>query len=156
MGLSDLPHGAGTRRRGRDRAAAHPVADVRPVGKLSSVRRRGAHARSTASSGLHLGRDLQLEAWLERLLIDLSIRDYFHVTVVSGRAGIEKPHPEIFRLALEGAGVDPEEAVHVGDNPNDDVAGAEAVGIRGVLLDRSDRFAPVLPTNRSGGEASGR
>lgn len=44
----------------------------------------------------------------------------------------------------------------MGDNPNDDVAGAEAVGIRGVLLDRSDRFAPVLPTNRSGGEASGR
>src|SRR5581483_116361 len=44
-------------------------------------------------AGYILGVISNWEAWLERLLIDLSIRDYFHVTVVSGRAGIEKPHP---------------------------------------------------------------
>ena len=44
-----------------------------------------------------------------------------------------KPHPRIFEAALECLGVQPEEAVFVGDNPVADVAGAQNVGMRGVL-----------------------
>jgi putative hydrolase of the HAD superfamily len=95
--------------------------------------------------GFILGVISNWEAWLERLLVDLAIHEYFDVTVVSGSAGVEKPDPQNFQLALQAAGVKPAEAVHVGDNPTDDVAGAAGVGIRGILLDRNDRFAPVLP-----------
>jgi len=97
------------------------------------------------SAGFRLGVISNWEAWLDRLMVDLAISDFFEVTVVSGNAGIEKPDPRIFHLALEGAGVPPSQAVHIGDNPNDDIAGAAGVGIRGILLDRNDRFAPVLP-----------
>lgn len=45
-----------------------------------------------------------------------------------------KPSPDFFRLALETAGIAPERAVMVGDDLEADVAGAQRVGIRGVLV----------------------
>jgi len=76
------------------------------------------------------------EEWLERLMVSLGIREYFDFAVISGLTGHEKPDREIFLAALEAAGTRPDESVHVGDSLKDDVAGAQAVGIRGVLLDR--------------------
>lgn len=45
-----------------------------------------------------------------------------------------KPSPDFFRLALDTAGVTPARAVMVGDDLGADVAGAQAVGMRGVLV----------------------
>jgi HAD superfamily hydrolase (TIGR01458 family) len=45
-----------------------------------------------------------------------------------------KPSPDFFRLALETAGVGPERAMMVGDDLEADVAGAQRVGMRGVLV----------------------
>lgn len=56
--------------------------------------------------------------------------------VTSADAGAAKPHPAVFRAALEAAGTQPERAVHVGDSVENDVEGARALGIRAVLLDR--------------------
>jgi len=53
----------------------------------------------------------------------------------SGEAGVEKPDPAIFRLALDRAGVAAEEAAYVGDLYSVDVLGARAAGIEAVLLD---------------------
>jgi putative hydrolase of the HAD superfamily len=50
--------------------------------------------------------------------------------------GIEKPHPEIFRMGLERAGVRAAEAVFVGDTYSTDIGGAQLAGLRGVLFDR--------------------
>jgi putative hydrolase of the HAD superfamily len=44
---------------------------------------------------------------------------------------VRKPDAEIFRSTLARAGVAPEQAVHIGDNPEADVVGAQAVGMRG-------------------------
>ena len=56
--------------------------------------------------------------------------------VSSAEAGARKPDPRIFLAALETAGCDAGEAVHVGDTPEEDLAGARAAGIRGLLIDR--------------------
>jgi putative hydrolase of the HAD superfamily len=56
--------------------------------------------------------------------------------VSSAGAGAKKPDPAIFETALEVAGVEAAEALHVGDTPEEDVAGARAAGIRVLLLDR--------------------
>ena len=56
--------------------------------------------------------------------------------VVSATAGARKPAAEIFDRALEIAGCEPEEAVHVGDTAEEDVDGARAAGIRALYLDR--------------------
>lgn len=49
--------------------------------------------------------------------------------------GVEKPDPRIFRLALERAGVRPDQAVYIGDFYSVDVLGARAVGMSAILLD---------------------
>ncbi len=59
--------------------------------------------------------------------------------VVSAAVGSRKPDPAIFRAALELAGCAAEEALHVGDTPAEDVAGAEAAGIPHLLIVRDGR-----------------
>lgn len=59
-------------------------------------------------------------------------------TVTSGEVGREKPHAPIFEEALRRAGVRVQETVLVGDQVDSDLAGASAVGIRPILMDRYD------------------
>ena len=59
---------------------------------------------------------------------------YFDAVIVSGEAGVGKPNPRIFALALERLGVRPDEAVMVGDNPARDIVGAQRAGVRAVLI----------------------
>ena len=54
--------------------------------------------------------------------------------------GKSKPHETIFRAVLSRLGVEPAAAVMVGDSPEDDIAGARAVGMRAWLVDRDGRF----------------
>jgi len=62
--------------------------------------------------------------------------------VSSAEAGAAKPDPAPFRRGLELAGVAAEEALHVGDSPENDLAGARAAGVRGVLLTRQGGTPP--------------
>ena len=94
------------------------------------------------NAGIKVGVISNWEEWLERLMVDLNMRHHVDVAVISGVAGVEKPDAEIFHLAVEAAEVAPAEAVHVGDNIRDDVEGAEAVGIRGILIDRTGARTP--------------
>ena len=48
--------------------------------------------------------------------------------------GYRKPHPAPIRRALETLNVDPHDALFVGDDPRWDLAGAQAAGVRAVLL----------------------
>jgi YjjG family noncanonical pyrimidine nucleotidase len=52
--------------------------------------------------------------------------------IASEDVGFSKPDPEIFRIALERAGVSADRAVMLGDSWENDVAGAHAAGIRPV------------------------
>jgi 2-haloalkanoic acid dehalogenase type II len=56
--------------------------------------------------------------------------------VTSADAGAAKPDAVVFRRALELAGVERAEAVHVGDSLDNDVEGARAFGIRAILVHR--------------------
>jgi putative hydrolase of the HAD superfamily len=91
-------------------------------------------------AGILLGVISNFEEWLERLLETLGVTDYFPVRVISGVEGVEKPDPEIFRIALERAGVAAEESVYVGDHPFFDIEAAEEVGMVAVLIDRRGRY----------------
>ena len=74
---------------------------------------------------------------VHRLLDELALRPFFDAVVVSGDAGVKKPDPAIFTPALEQTGLVADEALFVGDSPEDDVAGARAAGLRPVLIQRS-------------------
>lgn len=75
--------------------------------------------------------DYELESVLERV----GLAGLFDDLVVSAAVGARKPDPEIFARALEVAGCEAAEAVHVGDS-DDDVAGAVAAGVRVLRIDR--------------------
>ena len=65
--------------------------------------------------------------------------EIFDYACFSYEAGMLKPDPRIFRLTLKKLGVKPEDAVMIGDNLQSDVMGAEAVGIKGILIKRFQR-----------------
>jgi HAD superfamily hydrolase (TIGR01509 family) len=62
--------------------------------------------------------------------------------VVSDAVGWRKPSARIFELALERLGVEPGETLFVGDRLDLDVAGARAVGMRAVWINRAGEARP--------------
>lgn len=62
----------------------------------------------------------------------IGLADYFRFALNAEQLGIGKPDPTPFREALRFSGVPAAATVHVGDNPVDDVQGAQRAGIRAV------------------------
>jgi putative hydrolase of the HAD superfamily len=71
------------------------------------------------------------------LLSRLGLARLFDTVVVSGDVGVEKPDPRIFELALRQVGLEPREAVYVGDTA-EDVQGALAAGMCPILIRRDE------------------
>ena len=90
------------------------------------------------SRGLILGLISNVEQDMNDTLARLKLDSWLDLIVTSQDAGAGKPQPQIFREALRQAGVQPEEALYVGDQYRVDVLGARGAGIRGILIDRSD------------------
>lgn len=96
-------------------------------------------ARELLDELAHMGlRAAVVSNWsgrLPALLTDLGLAEGLAAVVVSAEERCEKPDPEIFRRALARTGTAPEDALHAGDHPTRDVAGARAAGIEAVLVD---------------------
>ena len=131
-GLGETRVDGATLQRAAERAAdleAEPAryrlyADVR----LALARIAAAGARAIIVSN-HLWR-------LPEIVEALGLGDAVAGVVTSARCGYRKPHPAIYRAALDLAGTAPGETLMVGDNPSADVRGAEGAGLHAVLLDR--------------------
>jgi putative hydrolase of the HAD superfamily len=50
--------------------------------------------------------------------------------IIAGEVGVPKPHPAIFRQALGSVSCEAREVLFVGDHPENDVAGAAALGMQ--------------------------
>ena len=96
---------------------------------LAAIRARGLRAVCVSNW------DYALAEVLERCGLGGS----FDAVITSAAVGARKPGPRIFDAALEAAGCAPHQALHVGDTPAEDIAGARAAGIRALLLDRDGR-----------------
>jgi len=68
---------------------------------------------------------------LRDYLVREKMIDAFDIIVISAEVGVAKPEPGIYRIALEQAGVKPEEAVFV-DDFYANIEGCEKVGIKGI------------------------
>jgi putative hydrolase of the HAD superfamily len=102
----------------------HPYPDAAPA--LRELRARGLRVVVASNWDCSLAQVLE-QAGLASLVDGV---------VASAAVGADKPAPVVFEAALAVAGCGPERAVHVGDSPLEDVAGATRAGIRAVLLDR--------------------
>ncbi|MDF1643883.1 MAG: HAD-IA family hydrolase [Pseudomonadales bacterium] len=64
----------------------------------------------------------------------LGLGKYFSFGLNAETVGVGKPHPAMFEQALERLELSADQVVHVGDNPDDDVVGAQQLGIHTVWV----------------------
>ena len=101
---------------------------------LASLKYRG-YRTGVASNAIYPG------AMYAGLLSDLGLSGYLDTFVTSADTGRPKPSPETCLEALRAIGIDPHEALFVGDTLETDIAGARAAGMRAILLDRAGRHS---------------
>jgi HAD superfamily hydrolase (TIGR01549 family) len=87
------------------------------------------------AAGYYLAVISNSDGTVEGELHSAGLDEYLEFVIDSSVVGVEKPHPEIFEIALNRAGVKPHEAIYVGDTYPTDVGGAELAGLRGILID---------------------
>jgi putative hydrolase of the HAD superfamily len=72
----------------------------------------------------------------------------FDSVLFSCSCGYRKPDPRLYLQACEELGCDPGDALYVGDGSNDELAGAERVGMRAILVHRRGE-EPLWPEVRN-------
>lgn len=75
---------------------------------------------------------------VETLWEESALAGLFDAEIFSSRLGVSKPDPRIYLACCEALGVEPHEAVFVGDGANDELAGARRVGMEAILIHRPD------------------
>ncbi|MHA7817160.1 MAG: HAD family hydrolase [Pseudohaliea sp.] len=78
--------------------------------------------------------------------------DYFDFAFLAEEVGASKPAPDLFRAAIERAGVEATAIAHVGDSPAHDVAGAREAGLKTVWFNPG--AAPWDPAQGAGPDAT--
>jgi putative hydrolase of the HAD superfamily len=94
--------------------------------------------RSLQADGLRLAVVSDCSDELVDLWPDLAVSAYIDTPVFSAIVGRRKPDPEMYRTACVGLGVEPGECVYVGDGGSGELTGAQAFGMRPVLLADDD------------------
>ena len=88
------------------------------------------------TQGYELGVISNFDTRFFEILRALGLEHFFDSITISSLAGSAKPAEKIFRYALDQHVVEPEEAIHVGDDLKEDFEGATNANLVGVLLDR--------------------
>ena len=101
--------------------------------------------------GLTLGLLTNVGWNINTMCEELGLAPYLDIVVTSQEVGSGKPHPPIFLAGLERAGVEPAEALMVGDSYSSDVQGALGVGMQALLLDREGILDEVNDCPKIGG-----
>ena len=99
--------------------------------------------KTLKEQNLTLGLLTNFDRDMKPICRELGLEPYIDFVVTSEEAGADKPKPPIFLAALQQAGVNASEAVHVGDQYKLDVIGARGVGITPVLIDRYKQYPEV-------------
>lgn len=94
--------------------------------------------RELSARGLKVGLISNSHRCLASFQQHFELHGLITAAISSSEHGFLKPHPSIFESALRLVGVEPEEAVMVGDSVTHDIEGARRVGMRGVLVRRSE------------------
>jgi putative hydrolase of the HAD superfamily len=97
---------------------------------LSSLKFRGYRV-AVVSNAIFPGHFFQTR------MNELGLAGYIESFVSSADVGLAKPNPAPFHRALADLGVQPHDAIFVGDSPVTDIPGARNAGMRAVLLQRN-------------------
>jgi putative hydrolase of the HAD superfamily len=98
--------------------------------------------------GLKLGIISNFDTRIYSVVKSLGIDKFFDAITISSEAGYSKPHPQIFKTAVEALGLRPSSVLMVGDSLRDDIEPALQAGLRALLIDRNSRYADRSPVPR--------
>jgi len=90
---------------------------------------------------------------LRRLVSSLRLERALSAILIACELGVGKPHPLAFHLACEALGVRPEEALMIGNDPEEDYRGALQAGLKALLYqgeDLRDLLKNFLPEVKDG------
>ncbi len=111
------------------------VSKIRDSGNWDQIRPGTRDELRQIASRYRIGVISNADGRIENVLHRCGIADCFLSITDSGLVGYEKPHPEIFRRALETLNARPEESLYVGDVYSVDYLGATQAGMQAVLMD---------------------
>ncbi|MCD6559688.1 MAG: TIGR02253 family HAD-type hydrolase [Palaeococcus sp.] len=117
--------------------------------QLKDVRHARKMLIQLSSMGLRLGIVTDgnpIKQW-EKIL-RLELEDFFEHVIISDFEGVKKPHPKIYQKALKLFGVEPEDAVMVGDRLYSDIYGAKKVGMHTIWFRYGRRRSEELEYRR--------
>lgn len=128
------------------RGAGHEV-DLHKAGEVWKAVRRQEYGFALYEDVIPALNSLQSGGYVVGVITNMSqlgqdvaermgFRDSVDFTLSSMDVGASKPDPQMFRAALEQAGVEAAAAVHVGDQIETDIEGARRAGINPILIDR--------------------
>lgn len=69
----------------------------------------------------------------------LGLTPFFSHVIMSTHLGFRKPDPRLFTIACTLLDIPPAETVYIGNDPETDVKGAQAIGMQAILLDRDGK-----------------
>jgi putative hydrolase of the HAD superfamily len=99
---------------------------------------------------LLLGLISNVDKDISPMLEKLGILPFLKYRMTSQEAGVAKPDPGIFHKGVERVGVDPRNALYVGDQWVVDVQAARNAGMQSLLIDRGDFFDDVPAADKIG------
>lgn len=120
---------------------AHVLWTVVPPDALTTL-------EALRARGLRLAVVSNSDGSIEAKLHHEGLGHLFEHVLDSHVEGVAKPHPELFRRAVERLGVDPARTLYVGDLYSIDVVAAGLAGLQGVLLDRTGEYETPRPCPR--------
>jgi HAD superfamily hydrolase (TIGR01509 family) len=100
--------------------------------------------RALRTAGLKTGliTNATMPMWMrDTELKAAGLLEYLDVRLTAGDVGKFKPHPKPFQEALKRLHISADEAVFVGDQMHDDIAGAQAAGMRAVWIRHGAEFS---------------
>jgi HAD superfamily hydrolase (TIGR01509 family) len=111
------------------------VASVRNSGNWDTIRPGTAEQLHRIGERYELAVISNADGKIEDVLRRCGIADCFRTITDSGLVGFEKPHPEIFRQALNSVNAEPKQSLYVGDVYAVDYVGATSAGMQAMLMD---------------------
>lgn len=86
------------------------------------------------NEGIQIGLVSNFAAELRQILQHKNVLHYFDPVVISAEAGVEKPNPEIFRIALAQTGLKANEVLYIGDHETNDIWAPAQIGMDTVRI----------------------
>jgi len=129
------------------------VSDIRNSGNWDVILPETVEHLRAIGQRYRIGVISNADGRIEDVLQRCGIADCFLTITDSGLVGHEKPHPEIFRQALNSLNARPEESLYVGDVYAVDYLGATQAGMQAILMDVPGAYTEkTVPRVESMGE----